>query len=331
MSKVTEFNAGIISTGRALPVGKVTNSDLEAILETSDDWIRSRTGIKERRMITGNETNSELSVIASSIALERAGLRPEDVDLLIVSTVTPDLTLPSASCLVQAKLNAYNAFVFDLVAGCSGFVYGLSVAEKFIKTGAVSNVLLVGVDVLTPIMDWQDRNTCVLFGDGAGAVVISQVEADRGLFASKLFSDGKKAEVLFTPAGGTKNPATHDTVDERLHYVRMNGPEIFKFAVKVMAESTLDVLNACGLSPSNLDYLIPHQANIRIIESASKKLGLKPEQVIVNIERYGNMSSASIPVALDEAVEDGKINPGDLLALVAFGAGLTWGSAVLKW
>ena len=328
---VTEFNAGIVSTGRALPVGKVTNADLEAVLDTSDDWILTRTGIKERRMITGDETNSELSVIASKIALERAGLRPEDVDLLIVSTVTPDLTLPSASCLVQAKLNAHNAFVFDLVAGCTGFLYGLSVAEKFIKTGAAKNVLLVGVDVLTPIMDWKDRNTCVLFGDGAGAVVISRVPTERGILASKMYADGKKAEVLYTPAGGTKSPATHGTIEDRLHYVKMNGPEIFKFAVKVMAESTLDVLNMCGLSTSSLDYLIPHQANMRIIDTASKKLGLKPDQVIVNIERYGNMSSASVPVALDEAVESGKIKEDNIVALVAFGAGLTWGSAVLKW
>ncbi len=331
MSILGQYNAGIISTGRALPIGKITNADLETILETSDDWIQTRTGIQERRMITGDETNSDLCVIASRIALERAGLKAEEVDLLIVATVTPDLTLPSASCLVQSKLHACNAFVFDLVAGCSGFLYGLTVAEKFIQAGTVKNVLLVGVDVLTPIIDWQDRNTCVLFGDGAGAVVITRVEAERGLMASKLYADGDKAELLYTPAGGTKNPANYGTVEERMHYVRMNGKEIFKFAVKVMTESTLEVLNMCELSPTNLDYLIPHQANIRIIESASKKLGLRPEQVIVNIERFGNMSSASIPVALDEAVESGKIKEGHLLALVAFGAGLTWGAAVLRW
>ncbi len=331
MSNLGQYNAGIISTGRALPIGKITNADLETILETSDDWIQTRTGIQERRMVTGDETNSDLCVTASRIALERAGLKAEEVDLLIVSTVTPDLTLPSASCLVQSKLQARNAFVFDLVAGCSGFLYGLTVAEKFIQAGTVKNVLLVGVDVLTPIMDWQDRNTCVLFGDGAGAAVITRVEAERGLMASKLYADGDKAELLYTPAGGTKNPANYGTVEDRMHFVRMNGKEIFKFAVKVMTESTLEVLNICELSPTNLDYLIPHQANIRIIESASKKLGLRPEQVIVNIERFGNMSSASIPVALDEAVESGKIKEGHLLALVAFGAGLTWGAAVLRW
>lgn len=323
--------AGIVSTGRALPVGRITNFDLEEMLETSDEWIRTRTGIKERRMVSGEETNSELSVIASRIALERAELKPEEVDLLIVATVTPDQTLPSTACLVQAKLNAYNAAAFDLAAGCTGFLYGLTVGEQFIKTGAVKNVLLVGTDILTPIMDWQDRNTCVLFGDGAGAVVIQEVKGERGFLASQMFSDGTKADLLYVPAGGTRYPPTLRTVNERLHYVKMNGPEIFKFAVKVMAESTLSVLKMCSIKPEELDYLIPHQANLRIIESASKKLGLKPEQIVVNIERYGNMSSASIPVALDELVEEGKVKEGNLIAMVAFGAGLTWGATVLRW
>ncbi len=322
---------GIISTGRALPVSRITNFDLEEIVETSDQWIRARTGIEERRIITNDETNSELSVLASLIALERANLRPEDIDLLIVATVTPDQTLPSTACLVQARLNAYNAAAFDLAAGCTGFLYGLSVAEQYIKNGAAKNVLLIGVDTLSPIVDWQDRNTCVLFGDGAGAVVLGKVEDDRGILASKMFSDGTKAGLLYIPAGGTRCPATLRTVGERMHFIKMNGPEVFKFAVTVMIDSTLQVLEMCGKTSAELDYLVPHQANERIINFAYKKMGLKPEQVLININRYGNMSSASIPVVLDEAVDGGKFKDGDLIALVSFGAGLTWGAAVLKW
>ncbi|MGI6308754.1 MAG: beta-ketoacyl-ACP synthase III [Dethiobacteria bacterium] len=322
---------GIISTGRALPVGHVSNLDLEEVVETSDQWITSRTGIKERRIISNDETCSELATIASKIALERAGLRPEDIDLLIVATVTPDQPLPSTACLVQAKLNACNAAAFDLAAGCTGFLYGLSVAEQYIKAGALKNVLLVGVDTLSSLVDWQDRNTCVLFGDGAGAVVLTTVKSERGLLASKLFSDGHKAGLLYVPGGGSRFPASLRTIEERLHYIKMNGPEIFKFAVNVMIDSTLQVLKMCGKTPDDLDYLLPHQANLRIINFAVKRLGLKPEQVLVNIHRYGNTSSASIPVLLDEAVEQGKIKEGDLLALVSFGAGLTWGAAVLNW
>ena len=322
---------GIISTGRALPVSRITNFDLEEIVDTSDEWIRARTGIEERRIITGEETNSELSVRASLIALERANLRPEDLDLIIVATVTPDLPLPSTACLVQARLNARNAAAFDLAAGCTGFLYGLSVAEQYIKSGAAKNVLLIGVDTLSPVVDWSDRNTCVLFGDGAGAVVLGEVQGDRGILASKMFSDGTKAGLLYIPAGGSRCPATQRTVEERMHYIKMNGPEVFKFAVTVMIDSTLHVLEMCGKNSAELAYLIPHQANERIINLAYKKMGLKPEQVLVNINRYGNMSSAAIPVVLDEAVDEGKFKEGDLIALVSFGAGLTWGAAVLKW
>lgn len=322
---------GIVSTGRALPVGHVSNFDLEEIVETSDQWITSRTGIKERRIVNNDETCSGLATIAAKIALERAGLKPEEIDLLIVATVTPDQPMPSTACLVQAKLNACNAAAFDLAAGCTGFLYGLNVAEQFIKSGTLKNVLLVGVDVLSPFVDWQDRNTCVLFGDGAGAVVLTAVKPERGLLASKIFSDGHKAGLLYVPAGGSRFPAKLWTVEQRRHYIKMNGPEIFKFAVNVMVDSTLQVLKMCNKTPDDLDFLLPHQANLRIINFAVKRLGLKPEQVLVNIHRYGNTSSASVPVLLDEAVEQGKLKEGDLLALVSFGAGLTWGAAVLNW
>ncbi|MDO9534600.1 MAG: beta-ketoacyl-ACP synthase III [Bacillota bacterium] len=324
-------SVGIVSTGKGLPVCRLTNLELEEIVDTSDEWIISRTGIKERRIISNSETNSELSFIASKIALDRANLKPEDLDLIIVATVTPDMLFPSTACLIQAKLEAYNAAAFDLAAGCTGFLYGLSVGEQYIKTGAAKNVLLVGVDTLSTIVDWQDRNTCVLFGDGAGAVVLQEVEENRGLLSCKLFSDGNKGDLLCVPAGGSRFPATRQTVEKKMHYIKMNGPEVFKFAVTVMINSTLTVLEMCGKKPADLDYLVPHQANIRIINAASRKLGLKPEQVLANIDRYGNMSSASIPVVLDEAVEEGKIKRGDLIALVSFGAGLTWGAAVLNW
>lgn len=323
--------AGIVSTGRALPVVRLTNSDLEHMVDTSDEWITARSGIKERRIISGEETNSGLSEIAARIALERAGLKPEEVDILIVATVTADQLLPSSACLVQARLNAHRAAAFDLAAGCTGFLYGLTVGQQFIETGAAKNILLIGVDTLSPIVDWTDRTTCFLFGDGAGAVVLRQVEEGRGILASKMYSDGTKAGLLDIPAGGSKRPATIRTLEERAHFIKMNGREIFKFAVKIMVESTISVLDMCGKELTDLSYIVPHQANIRIINAACKRLGLDERQVLINIQRYGNMSSATIPVALDEALEEGKIKQGDLLALVSFGAGLTWGAAVLNW
>lgn len=327
----TRKKAGIVSTGKALPVVRLTNFDLEQMVETSDEWITTRSGIKERRIISGEETNASLSEIAARIALERAGLKPEEIDLLIVATVTPDQPLPSSACLVQARLNAHRAAAFDLAAGCTGFLYGLTVGQQFIETGAAKNILLIGADTLSPIVDWTDRHTCVLFGDGAGAAVMQPVEEGRGILASKMYSDGTKAGLLDIPAGGSKRPATLKTLQERAHYIKMNGHEIFKFAVKIMVESTVNVLEMCGKKTSDLAYIAPHQANVRIINAACKRLGLSEEQVLINIQRYGNMSSATIPVVLDEALEEGKIKRGDLLALVSFGAGLTWGAAVLNW
>lgn len=323
--------AGIVSTGRALPVGKLTNHDLEIIVDTSDEWIKTRTGIEERRIITGDETNSALSARASRIALERAGLKPAELDMIIVTTVTPDLILPSTACLLQDKLGAVNASAFDLVAGCTGFLYGLDVGTRYINSGAARHILLVGVDTLSAIVDWQDRNTCVLFGDGAGAVVLSEAEEGCGVLASKMFSDGSKANLLYVPAGGSTRPATVQSVKDRAHYIKMNGPEVFKFAVTELVDSLLEVLTLCGKTAADLDILVPHQANLRIINFACKRLKMKPEQVLVNIQRYGNMSSAAIPVALDEAVEKGTIKAGQLIGMVSFGAGLTWGATVTRW
>lgn len=325
------INAGIISTGKALPVSRLTNKDLEDMVDTNDEWIKSRTGIEERRILTTEETNSYLSARAAKIALERAELSPQEIDVLIVATVTPDLILPSTACLIQDILGAYNASAFDLAAGCTGFLYGLQIAVQFIENNSAKNILLVGVDTLSPIVDWQDRNTCVLFGDGAGAVVLGRVGDGQGILSSKMFSDGSKAKLLYVPSGGSNEPARYRTVDKRGHYIKMNGPEVFKFAVTVMVDSTLHALELSQRKKEDLDFLIPHQANVRIIKAARKRLDLNPEQVIVNINRYGNMSSASIPVALDEALEENKIQRGDLIAMVSFGAGLTWGAAVMQW
>lgn len=327
----TGMPAGIVATGRALPAAKLTNHDLELIVDTSDEWIKTRSGIEQRRIITGDETNSELSARASRMALDRAGLSPAELDMVIVATVTPDMILPSTACLVQDKIGAVNAFAFDLMAGCTGFLYGLDVATRYVNSGAARHILLVGVDILSPIVDWQDRNTCVLFGDGAGAVIISPVEEGRGVLACKMFSDGSKANLLYVPAGGSTQPATHQSVDKRGHFIKMNGQEVFKFAVTVMVDSLLEVLAMAGKKAQDLDILVPHQANLRIINFALKRLKMKPEQVLVNIQRYGNMSSAAIPVALDEAIEEGKLEEGQLLGLVSFGAGLTWGAAALRW
>ncbi len=325
------INAGIISTGKALPVSRLTNKDLEDMVDTNDEWIKSRTGIEERRILTTEETNSYLSARAARIALERAELSPQEIDVLIVATVTPDLILPSTACLIQDIIGAYNASAFDLAAGCTGFLYGLQVAVQFIENNSARNILLVGVDTLSPIVDWQDRNTCVLFGDGAGAVVLSRVGEEQGILSSKMYSDGSKAKLLYVPSGGSNEPARYRTIDERGHYIKMNGPEVFKFAVTVMVDSTLHALELSQRKKEDLDFLIPHQANVRIIKAACKRLDLNSEQVIVNINRYGNMSSASIPVALDEALEENKIQRGDLIAMVSFGAGLTWGAAVMQW
>jgi len=323
--------AGIVSTGKALPVCKLTNRDLEHILDTSDEWITTRTGIKERRIISGSESGVSLSEIAARTALERAGLKADEIDILILSTVTADLLLPTSACLLQAKLGATKAAAFDLAAGCTGFLYGLCIGQQFIESGSAKNILLVGVDTLSPIVDWTDRNTAVLFGDGAGAVVMQLMPEGRGILASKLFSDGTKAEFLDIPTGGSRRPLKRSNIEERNHYIKMNGPEVFKFAVKAMVESTSYVLDMCGKSVADLDYLAPHQANLRIINAASKRLGIKESQILTNISRYGNVSSASIPIVLDEALEEGKIKSGDLLLLVSFGAGMTWGAAALNW
>lgn len=329
---MTEHGVGILGIGTMLPKQVVTNSDLEKTLDTSDEWIRTRTGIKERRIAEDGVVTSDLAVGAAKAALDQAGLKAADVDLIVVATATPDALLPATACFVQAKLQATRAAALDVAAGCTGFIYALAVGSQFVTSGVYRHVLVIGAEVLSRILDWTDRSMCVLFGDGAGAVVLGRVPAGQGLINFKLGSDGTYADMLSIEAGGVRMPASLDTVREGRHYARMlSGNETFKFAVRVMGEVTSQALDEAGLKKEDLDFLIPHQANLRIIDAARKRFDLPEERVVVNIDRYGNMSSASIPVALEEAINTGRLKRGDLVALVGFGAGLTWGAALMRY
>lgn len=324
-------NVAIIGTGTYVPEKIMTNKDLENIVETSDEWIVSRTGIRERRIASPDMATSDLATRAAEKALIDAGITADELDLIIVATATPDMYFPSTACLVQANLKASNAAAFDLAAGCSGFVYGLVTGSQFIKAGLYKKVLVIGAETLSKILDWTDRNTCVLFGDGAGAAVLAATDSDYGIIGAHLGADGSGGDLLKLPAGGSRNPASAETVTQKMHFVHMNGNEVFKFAVKIMGEAAITALENAGLSADDVDCLIPHQANNRIIQSAAKRLKLPMDKVMVNVDKYGNTSAASIPIALEEAVHSGKIKQGDIVVLVGFGAGLTWASAVIKW
>ncbi|MBC7349267.1 MAG: ketoacyl-ACP synthase III [Candidatus Aminicenantes bacterium] len=321
----------IRSIGIYLPDRVLTNQDLEKMVETSDEWITTRTGIKERRIASDDQVTSDLGVAAARMALDRAGLKPGDLDLILVATNTPDTIFPATACWVQKKLETREMPAFDLQAGCTGFLYGLIVAESLILSGTCRRILLVGVDVLSRITNWQDRTTCVLFGDGAGAFILEESHDDSGLLSHFWGADGSLGELLLLPAGGTLHPTDEQTVRDRLHYIYMKGNDVFKHAVKRMGESALAALKAAGLEKGQVDYLIPHQANLRIIDATGERLGLDKERVVVNVDRYGNMSVATIPVALYELQESGKLQPGEIIAMVAFGAGLTWAAAVYRW
>lgn len=324
-------SVGIVGVGSYVPERVLTNFDLEKMVETSDEWIVSRTGIKERRIAADHEASSDLAVRAAEKALDDAGLTAEEIDLIVVATITPDMSFPATACLVQDRLGATQAATFDLSAACTGFIYGITTAAQFISTGAYQHVLVIGVDCLSRIVDWEDRNTCVLFGDGAGAAVLAPVEDGYGLLSFDLGGKGAGGDLLKVEAGGSRLPASLETVEGKKHTIFMNGREVFKFAVKVMSHSTETALAKAELNKEDIDLFIPHQANIRIIESAMKRFGLPKEKVMVNLEKYGNMSAASIPVALSEALEQGRIQHGDIVVLCGFGGGLTWGSTVLKW
>lgn len=314
-----------------MPERVLTNAQLQEMVDTSDEWICSRSGIRERRIASPDQTTSDLAVIAAKRALADAEVLPEEVDLVIVATNTPDMYFPATACLVQEQIGAQYAGAFDLAAGCTGFIYATAVGSQFIATGSYRTVLVIGAENLSKITNWEDRNTCVLFGDGAGAVVLQPATAGNGILAFKLWADGAGASYLTLPAGGSKNPATRETIDDKMHYIHMKGRKVFKFAVRVMGEAAEEVLAEAGLAKSDIDFFIPHQANIRIIDSAVKRLGLPMEKVLVNVDRYGNTSTASIPLALEEAVHSGRIKKGDNIVMVGFGAGLSWGAIALKW
>jgi len=321
---------GIIGVGEYLPQKVLTNADLEKMVDTSDEWIITRTGIKERRLAAKDEAASDLALAASRQALGDAKLSSLDIELIIVATITPDMQFPSTACFLQQGLGAKNAACFDISAACAGFVHALAIAQQFIACGTYKNALVVGTEVLSSITDWQDRNTCVLFGDGAGAVVLSEVKSG-GILSTYLASDGNMTGLLMLPAGGSRNPASHETIEKRLHYLKMNGNELFKFAVKSMANAAKIAVEKAGLVYKDIDLVIPHQANARIIMAVAKKLGFSEDKIYLNIERYGNMSSASTAVALVGAVKEGRVKKGDAILLDAFGAGLVCGACVIRW
>lgn len=323
--------AGIVGLGTALPDRVMTNKDLERIVDTSDEWITTRTGIKERRVAAREVVTSDLAREAAEEALASAGVSPGEIDLIIVANVLPDMPFPSTSCFVQDKLGASRAAAFDVVAGCTGFVYALGIGAQFIASGTYDTVLVIGAEILSRILDYTDRTTCVLLGDGAGAVVLRPVEQRKGILAIDMGSDGGLAELLMMPGGGSLHPASHESVDARLHYFKMNGRETFKHATRHMADSLRAAAERASVNLSDLDLLVPHQANLRIISSLAERLEFPMDKVVVNIDRYGNMSAASVPVALAEAVGEGRVKPGDLVGMVAFGAGLTWASAIIRW
>lgn len=324
-------SAVISGTGMSVPERVMTNLDLEKIVDTSDEWITTRTGIKERRVAGEGEVLSDFAVEASRRAMEAAGIGPEQVDLIILATVTPDQPIPATSCFVQQKLGCKNAAAFDMQAGCSGFIYAQSVAKQFLISERYKHVLVIGAELLTKYLDWADRSTCVIFADGAGAVVMSRGQEPRGVLASEIHTDGGMADFISLPGGGCAHPPSLETVKNRMHFIRMKGNETFKMAVRRLDQVCREVLANAELEPGDVNWFVPHQANKRIIDAVVSRLGIDESRGYVNIDRYGNTSAASIPIALDEAVRSGHVRPGDVILMAAFGAGLTWAASVVRW
>jgi 3-oxoacyl-[acyl-carrier-protein] synthase-3 len=321
---------GILGLGSYLPEKKLTNKDFEKMVDTTDEWITTRTGIKERRIARPDEATSDMAVEAAKKALADAKLTAVDIDLIIVATITPDMFFPATACLVQAKLGARTVPAFDLSVACSGFIYGLAIANQFIASGTYKRALVIAAEKLSAITDWSDRSTCVLFGDGAGAAVLGPVEKG-GILSMSLGANGNEGDLIKLPAGGSRIPASKQSVEDRLHFIKMNGAELFKHAVKIMADAALGATQALGLTADDIKLVIPHQANIRILNAVAKRMGLSADKIYLNIEKYGNMSAASSAVALVEAVKEGRIKRGDKILLDAFGGGLTWGAMVIEW
>jgi 3-oxoacyl-[acyl-carrier-protein] synthase-3 len=326
----TNGRVSITGIGSHAPARVMTNDELAKMVDTSDEWIVERTGIRERRVAAPDEALSDLSLPAAKDALDQAGLNPSSVDLLIVATVTPDMAFPSTGAILADQLGAKDAAAYDLSAGCTGFVYALVQAHGMVASGLAEHALVVGGDVLSRIVDWEDRSTCVLFGDGAGAVVLERVR-DGGFLGFELGADGSGGPQLYIPAGGSRAPATAESVAARQHYAKMNGREVFKFATRVLVDSAEKVLDECGVAVDEVDVYVPHQANVRIIDHARRKLGIPEERTVVNVDRFGNTSSGSIPLALGDAEADGRLAAGEMVLMTGMGAGLTWGSALIEW
>jgi 3-oxoacyl-[acyl-carrier-protein] synthase-3 len=333
MSPGSKPRSRIAGTGHYAPARVLTNHDLERTVDTSDEWIVERTGIHQRHLAAEGETTSDMAACAARAALEAAGISATELDMIIVATITPDMPLPATALFVQQKIGARNDCpAFDIAAACAGFIYGMSIADRFLATGAARHVLVVGVELLSRVINWKDRTTCVLFGDGAGAVVMSRAHevGDRGLLSTHLYADGSQASALHIPAGGSAKPASHATVDAGLHLVHMTGQDVFKYAVRALSSASITALEANGVAREQVRWVIPHQANLRIIEAVAKRVGIELDRFVLNIARYGNTSSASIPIALDEAARAGTIEPGDLVLMCALGAGFAWGSALIR-
>jgi len=327
-----KIHAGFLGTGSYLPEKILTNQDMEKIVETSDEWIVTRTGIRERHVAAPNQFTSDMAVEAAKVALADAKLKATDLDLIIVATITPDTPTPATACWVQSKLGAFQAAAFDLSAACSGFVYGLTVAKAFVESGTYKHILLIGAEKLTAFIDWKDRGTCVLFGDGAGATIIGPVdEGHHQILSSFMAANGNEADLLKIPGGGCRVPSSKESIEQSLHTLKMEGKEIFKTAVKVMSEATLEAAQRAGLKLEDFSLVIPHQANIRIIQAIGERLKLDPNKLFINLDKIGNTSAASVIIALDEAIKKGRVKKGDHLALVAFGAGTTLASCAVRW
>jgi 3-oxoacyl-[acyl-carrier-protein] synthase-3 len=322
----------IVGTGAFVPARVLTNADLERLVDTSDEWIVTRTGISERHVAADDEATSDLALHAAQAALQAAGLEAADLDMILVATATPDMVFPSTACVLQDRLGARRAGALDVSAACSGFIYGLGVADGLVRAGTARTVLVIGAEALTKVVNWQDRNTCVLFGDGAGAVVVRADEGERGILSTHLYADGSRGSLLMLPGGGSRHPFSQAVLDAGLAKIQMNGGnEVFKLAVRAMEDAALTALKQHGLEVADIDHLISHQANLRIISALGQRLGVPDQKVIVNVQKVGNTSAASIPIALDGAVRDGRVKAGDLVLLCAFGGGLTWASSLIRW
>ena len=332
---MTAFRSKILATGSAFPAQRVSNTDLAKRVETTDEWIMERTGIRARRIAdpAKGETNSELALTASRQALERAGVSPADLDFILYATVSPDRIMPNTACVLQEKLGAKRSGALDISAACSGFVYGVSIADAFIRMGQYKNVLVVGSEILSTIVNWDDRGTCILFGDGAGVALLGRAaDSDRSqIFSSHLYADGSLGDLFHLPAGGSNLPTSHDTVEQKLHFMQMKGREIYKVAVRMLADCATEALEKNGFTIADLDWFIPHQANLRIIEAVAKRLGIPMEKVVMNIEEFANTSAATVPTAFDQAIVSGRVKRGDLVLFDVFGAGITYGSTLLRY